>query len=351
MYDFAHRSRTPSRASRTRICTLEFEDHRPLYDWFLEQTAACSPRPQQIEFARLNLTYTVLSKRKLQQLVEEQARERLGRSAHAHARGPAAARLHAGGDPRVLRRASAWPSATASSTSRCSSTPSARTSTRARRRAMARRCGRSRSSSRTTRRRAGRGRSTPSNNPEDPSPGTRKVPFSPGALHRARRLRARIRRRSCSASRPGREVRLRYAYIITCAGVVKDERGEVVGAALHLRPGLARRQRDGRPQDQGTLHWVSATHARRRPRCGSTTGSSGRAPRRRTRARTSSRSSTPPRSRSLAGPRRARPGDDDAGRARPVRARRLLLRGPRLAPGAPVFNRTVSLKDSWSKHL
>ncbi|MCK7478882.1 MAG: glutamate--tRNA ligase family protein [Candidatus Moduliflexus flocculans] len=79
------------------ICTLEFEDHRPLYDWFLEQAAACRARPRQIEFARLNLTYTVMSKRKLLQLVQDGHVSRLGRPAHADHRRHAAARLHARG--------------------------------------------------------------------------------------------------------------------------------------------------------------------------------------------------------------------------------------------------------------
>ena len=95
-------------ANRTRIegithslCTLEFENHRPLYDWYVEQLGIY--HPQQIEFARLNITYTVMSKRKLLQLVQGGARPRLGRSADADPLRTAAARLHAGSDPQILR--------------------------------------------------------------------------------------------------------------------------------------------------------------------------------------------------------------------------------------------------------
>ena len=96
------RSRTRIEKITHSLCTLEFEDHRPLYDWLLANLPVPS-RPQQIEFARLNLTYTVMSKRKLLQLVVEKHVSRLGRSAHADHRRPAPARLHARGDARLLR--------------------------------------------------------------------------------------------------------------------------------------------------------------------------------------------------------------------------------------------------------
>ena len=103
MYDFAHGQSDSIEGITHSLCTLEFEDHRPLYDWLIEQPARCPSRPHQIEFARLNLTYTVLCKRMLLQLVNE-----------GHVRGwddprmptlsrLAPPRLHAGGDPRLLR--------------------------------------------------------------------------------------------------------------------------------------------------------------------------------------------------------------------------------------------------------
>ena len=98
-YDFAHGQSDAIEGVTHSICTLEFEDHRPLYDWLIEHLDVPS-RPRQYEFARLNLTYTVLSKRVLTTLVRDGHVSRLGRSAHADARRPAAARGAAGGDAR-----------------------------------------------------------------------------------------------------------------------------------------------------------------------------------------------------------------------------------------------------------
>ena len=98
-YDFAHGQSDAIEGITHSICTLEFEDHRPLYDWFLDNLPVPS-QPHQYEFARLNLTYTVLSKRVLTELVRGGHVARLGRSAHADARRPAPARRAAGGDPR-----------------------------------------------------------------------------------------------------------------------------------------------------------------------------------------------------------------------------------------------------------
>ena len=101
MYDYAHGQSDSIEHVTHSICTLEFEDHRPLYNWFIQQLGIFPS--QQIEFDRLNLTYTLLSKRKLLKLVQEKLRQRLGRSAHADALGHSPARLHAGGDPQFLR--------------------------------------------------------------------------------------------------------------------------------------------------------------------------------------------------------------------------------------------------------
>ncbi len=99
MYDFTHGQSDSIERITHSICTLEFEDHRPLYDWFIDELGIY--HPQQIEFARLNLTYTVMSKRQLLELVKEGLRERLGRPADADDLRPAPPRLHAGGDPRL----------------------------------------------------------------------------------------------------------------------------------------------------------------------------------------------------------------------------------------------------------
>ena len=124
MYDFAHGQSDSIEGITHSICTLEFEDHRPLYDWYIEQLGIY--HPQQIEFDRLNLTYTVLSKRKLLTLVQQKLRQRLGRSAHAHHFRHAPPRLYPRSAAQFLRAASASRRPTAPPNSRCSNTTSAR---------------------------------------------------------------------------------------------------------------------------------------------------------------------------------------------------------------------------------
>ena len=125
MYDFAHPPSDALEQITHSLCTLEFEDHRPLYDWLIEHLPVPA-QPQQIEFARLNLTYTVMSKRKLLELVEEGHVSGWDDPRMPTHRRHAPARLHAGGDPRRSASASASPSARTWSTWRCSSTPCAR---------------------------------------------------------------------------------------------------------------------------------------------------------------------------------------------------------------------------------
>ena len=124
MYDFAHGQSDSIEGITHSICTLEFEDHRPLYDWYLEQLGIY--HPQQIEFDRLNLTYTLLSKRKLLHAGAEGHVQRLGRSAHADDFRHAAARLHAGSASAISATRSASPRPTAPSNWRCWSTSCAR---------------------------------------------------------------------------------------------------------------------------------------------------------------------------------------------------------------------------------
>ena len=134
MYDYAHPLEDAIEGITHSICTLEFENHRELYDWVLDDDRAPSdPQPHQYEFARLNLDYTVMSKRKLLAARRGRHRRRLGRPAHADDRRPAPARLHAGGDPRVLRHDRRRQERTRWSTSASSSTACATISTRTRR--------------------------------------------------------------------------------------------------------------------------------------------------------------------------------------------------------------------------
>ncbi len=255
MYDWAHGLEDSIERITHSICTLEFEDHRPVYDWFLDQLGVY--HPQQIEFARLDLTYTVMSKRKLLQLVEQR---------------------HVTGwdDPRMptisgLRRRGYTPEAIRYF---CELVGVAKTDSVIDI-ALLEHCIRD-----DLNRRAPRvmcvlrplrviidnypeGQTEvldAVNNPEDAEMGTRKVPFS-RVLYIEREDFREDPPGKFFRLAPGREVRLRYAYLITCTGTVKDERtGEVI--ELHCTCDLA--SRGGNPPDgrkvKGTIHWVSAAH-------------------------------------------------------------------------------------------
>ena len=257
MYDYAHPLSDAIERITHSLCTLEFEDHRPLYDWLVENLIE-GDRPQQIEFARLNLNYTVMSKRKLLQLVQQGHVVGLGRSADADDQRPAAARLHARVDPRFLRA-------------------DRRGEEGERHRRRAARAQRPRGSEPP--RAAGDGRAAAAEGGASRTipKGRSKRSTSSTTRRTRRRARARCRSRACSTSSrttscedppkkffrlsPGSEVRLRCAYFITCTEVVKDEARRGRRAALHLRSGDPRRRRaDGR-RVKATLHWVSAAHA------------------------------------------------------------------------------------------
>jgi len=256
MYDYTHPISDALEGITHSLCTLEFEDHRPLYDWVLEHVdLEC--RPQQIEFARLNLTYTVMSKRKLLRLVRE-----------GHVSG--------WDDPRLptlrgLRRRGVTPEAIrdfcerAGVAKRDSIVDVAQFEFSVRedlnrhaRRAMAvlrpmRVVLIDYPEDRVEQVEA-------VNNPEDPSCGTRLVPFS-RVLYLERDDFRDDPPPKWFRLAPGREVRLRYAYLITCREVVRDERGEVVELRCTYDP----ESRGGSAPDgrrvRGTLHWVSAAHA------------------------------------------------------------------------------------------
>jgi len=257
MYDYAHCVSDAIEGITHSICTLEFEDHRPLYDWFLD--ALQTPcHPQQIEFARLNLSYTMMSKRKLLQLVTQ-----------GHVSG--------WDDPRMptlsgLRRRGCTPEAIRTFCERIGV---------AKRNsvvdlALLEHCLREDLNKRAQRVMAvlhplrvvidnypeGQVEEMEAvNNPEDASMGTRQVPFS-RVLYIERDDFREDPPRQFFRLAPGREVRLRYAYYITCTGVVQDEKtGEVV--ELHCTYDPATRggwAPDGR-QVKSTIHWVSAAHA------------------------------------------------------------------------------------------
>jgi glutaminyl-tRNA synthetase len=256
MYDWAHGQSDSIERITHSICTLEFEDHRPLYDWFVEQLGIY--HPQQIEFARLNLTYTVMSKRRLLQLVEEK-----------HVKG--------WDDPRMptisgLRRRGYTPESIRLFADRIGVSKSESTVDIA----LLEDCLRDDLNKRAPRVMAvlhplklvienypeGSTEELEAvNNPEDPSMGVRKVPFSK-TLYIERDDFMEVPPKKYFRLSPGAEVRLRYAYIVKCVRVTKDPKtGEVVEVRCTYDP----ETRSGSPQSarkvKGTIHWVSATHA------------------------------------------------------------------------------------------
>ena len=255
MYDWAHGLEDSIEGITHSICTLEFENHRPLYDWFLDALGV--HHPQQIEFARLELTYTVMSKRKLLELVEG-----------GHVTG--------WDDPRMptlcgLRRRGYTPE---SIRNFCSDVGVARfVSTidvvrleNAVREHLNKVAPRVMAVLRPLKVVIDNWPEDQIeeldaiNNPEDASAGTRKVPFSK-VIYIERDDFLEDAPKKFFRLAPGREVRLRYAYFITCTDVVKDDNGEVI--ELHCTYDPATRggdSPDGR-KVKGTLHWVSAARA------------------------------------------------------------------------------------------
>jgi len=256
MYDFAHALSDAIEHITHSLCTLEFEDHRPLYDWCVDNVSAPS-KPRQIEFARLNLTYTILSKRKLLRLVKEKF-------------------VNGWDDPRMptiagIRRRGYTPEAI---------------------RDFADRIGLSKKNStidvgqlefcvrdhlnKVAPRRMGVLRplkvvieNWPEghveeldavNNPEDPSAGNRKVPFS-GELWIERDDFMEDPPKKFFRLSPGREVRLRWAYFVTCTKVIKDDRGKIVEIRCTYDPTTRGGDAPDGRKVKATIHWVSAHHA------------------------------------------------------------------------------------------
>ena len=255
-YDYAHGQSDSIEGITHSVCTLEFEDHRPLYDWFLDQLGI--HHPQQIEFARLNLTYTVLSKRKLLQLVQKEY-------------------VDGWDDPRMptlagFRRRGYTPEAIRTFCERIGVAKRNSTVDIA----MLEHCLREDLNKRAPRVMAVLRpikvvlENYPEeqveeleavNNPEDPSMGTRKVPFSRELYIEQDDFREEPPKGFFRLS-PGREVRLRYAYIIKCVGVDKDS---TTGEIRELRCTYDPETKSGSSQSsrkvKATIHWVSAAHA------------------------------------------------------------------------------------------
>ena len=255
-YDFAHGQSDAIEGVTHSICTLEFEDHRPLYDWFIANLPVPS-RPRQYEFARLNLTHTVLSKRFLLRLVDE-------------------GRVRGWDDPRMptlsgIRRRG-YPAeairdfAAMIGVARRDSVVDV---------AMLEHCVRDVLNRKALRRFAvlrplkvvienypeGRVEELAAvNNPEDEAAGTRKVAFS-RELYIEREDFMEDPPKKFYRLAPGREVRLRYAYFLTCRDVVKSPSGEVVELRCTYDPATRGGDAPDGRRPKATLHWISAAHA------------------------------------------------------------------------------------------
>jgi len=254
-YDWAHGQSDSIEGITHSICTLEFEDHRPLYDWFLDELGI--HHPQQIEFARLNLTYTALSKRKLLQLVERRF-------------------VRGWDDPRMptisgLRRRGYTPEAIRTF---CDVIGVAKNNTVVDI-ALLEHCLRDDLNKRAPRRMAvlrplkvvidnypdGQFEELEAiNNPEDMGMGTRKIPFSKVIYIEQDDFREDPPKEFYRLA-PGREVRLRYAYFVKCVDVVKDDNGDIIELHCTYDP----KTKGGNAPDgrkvKSTLHWVCAENS------------------------------------------------------------------------------------------
>ena len=255
MYDYAHGQSDSLEQVTHSMCSLEFADHQPLYNWFIEQLGIFPSK--QIEFDRLSLTYTMMSKRKLRQLVEE-----------GHVNG--------WDDPRMptlsgLRRRGYTPEAirnfvSAAGVSRTNGSIELAMLEHFVREDLNKRSARVMAVLRPLKVVIENYPENQSeemdavNNPEDESAGQRKVPFSRELYIEQDDFREEPPKGYFRLS-PGREVRLRYAYFVTCKSVVKNEKGEVVEVRCTYDPA----SRGGNSPDgrkvKSTIHWVSAAHA------------------------------------------------------------------------------------------
>ena len=344
MYDFAHCLSDSIEGITHSLCTLEFVDHRALYDWILDQLEVPC-HPQQIEFARLNLSHTVMSKRILRRLVEERhvsgwddprmptlsGMRRRGYPPAAsapllHRRGDRQARQH---DParaaRGVRARRAEPHRAAADGGAAAAA--------ARDRELSGGTGR-----RAARREQSRGRSA----------GTRNVPFT-RELYIERDDFLEDPPKKFFRLAPGREVRLRYAYFVTCTGVVKDAAGEVVELRCRYDPATRGGDSPDGRKVKGTLHWVSAAQSIPAEVRLYETLFSVEDPMDVPEGEDFTRSLNPS---SLEVVRGARL---EPALAVPSPARAcsssgsVFLRRPGRKPDAPVWTRTVTLRDTWAK--
>jgi glutaminyl-tRNA synthetase len=344
MYDFAHGQSDSIEGITHSICTLEYEDHRPLYDWFCDALGIY--HPQQIEFARLNVSHTVLSKRRLLELV-----------AGGHVSG--------WDDPRMptiagLRRRGYTPEAMRDFCERIGvakkdSLVDVALLEHCLREDLNRRAPRAMAVLRPLRlviENYPEGQEElleAVNNPEDPAMGTRPVPFSRVLYIEQDDFREQPPKKYFRLF-PGNEVRLRYAYLVRCTGVVKDERtGEIAEVRCTYDPATRGGDAPDGRRVRGTIHWVSAAHAAPAevrlyeylflvPAPGAD--------------KDDWKADLNPRSLERLARCWVEPSLKDAapgGRHQFERNGYFCADVKDSAPGRPVFNRTVSLRDSWAK--
>ena len=344
MYDWAHGQSDSIEGITHSICTLEFEDHRPLYDWFLDQLGI--HHPQQIEFARLNLTYTVMSKRKLLQLVREK---------------------HVNGwdDPRMpticgLRRRGYTPESIRNFAERVGvakrdSNVDVALLEHAVREDLNMRAQRVMAVLRPLK--VVIENYPPDkveeldclNNPENPSAGVRKVPFSRELYIEREDFREDPPKKFYRLS-PGKEVRLRYAYFITCKDVIKDKNGAVTELRCTYDPATKGGDSPDGRKVKATLHWVSASHSLPAEVRLYDHLFAGENPGDTDEGRTWL-DNINPNSLEIITHCRVEPfvSDCKAGDRFQFERQGYFCVDPDTAPGQLVFNRTVGLRDSWAK--
>jgi len=341
-YDFAHGQSDAIEGVTHSLCTLEFEDHRPLYDWLLDNLPVPA-RPRQYEFSRLNLSYTVLSKRLLTQLV-----------ADGHVSG--------WDDPRMptlsgLRRRGVPAVAIRDFVSRLAISKSDGVVELA----MLEHCIREQLNRTAERRMAvlrplkvvienypeGESEELEAvNNPEDPTGGTRQVPFS-RELFIERDDFMEDPPKKFFRLAPGREVRLRYAYFLTCNAVIKDDSGRVTELRCSYDPATRGGDAPDGRKVKATLHWVSAGHAvPAEVRLYDTLFASADPG-----AGGDLLDDLNPQSLERIEDARLEPALADAAAGAPVQFERLgyFCADPDGSKERPVFNRTVGLRDAWAK--
>jgi glutaminyl-tRNA synthetase len=345
MYDFAHSLSDSIEHITHSLCSLEFTDHRPLYDWFIENVDAEST-PRQIEFARLNLSHTVMSKRILRELVEG-----------GHVRG--------WDDPRMptlagLRRRGYTPESVVNFSRGVGIAKRENLIELARLEFSIRD-----DLNRRAPRRMGVLRplkvvieNYPEgeveeldavNNPEDASAGKRKVPFS-RELYIERDDFMEEPPRKFFRLAPGREVRLRYAYFVTCNEVVKDASGEVVELRCSYDPATRGGDAPDGRKVKGTLHWVSAGQALDAEVRLYETLFSKEDPQDLEEGQHFLENLNPDSLEVLAGCK-VEPGLGELGPGESFQFERLgyFCVDPDTTPERRVFNRTVTLRDTWAK--